>query len=217
VDVSDGVNGFEGRMNKTSRSSCRQAVKKGVTIREGNREDIGLFFRLMEATCRRQGVQPNPPTVRSFEEVWSSFAPKGCCRLTIAEFEGQPVSGLLCLPFGQVVHLWKKGSLPKYLHLHPMDLLYYEAFCWASRGNYIMCDVEEMADRSAAGKILKGESIPIDEIHPRDIFHLRLGGEPYLLQDSYLFVKNHLIRYLLNFRFKNITTRLIKGVVKENN
>lgn len=217
VDVSDGINGFQGRMNTNTRRIIRQAVKKGVVVREGNQEDIGLFFRLMEASCRRQGARPNPPTERSFEEVWSSFAPKGCCRLTIAEFEGRPVSGLLCLPFGKVVHLWKKGSLAGYLHLHPMDLLYSEVFCWASQKNYKMCDFEEMVDRSAAEKIFKGEPIPVEEIHPRDRIHLRFGGKPYLLQDSHLFVKNHLIRYLLNFRFKNITTRLIKGVVKENN
>jgi hypothetical protein len=216
VDVSDGVNGFEKRMNPNTRRIIRQSEKKGVKVREGGKDDIELFFWLMEASCRRQGANPNPPTVSSFEEVWLSFSSLGCCRLTIAEFEGKPISGLLCIPFGKVVHLWKKGSLQEFLHLHPMDLLYYEAFCWASQAGYEVCDFEEMVDSQAAEKIIKGEPISVEEIHPRDRIHLRFGGKPYLMQDSYLLIPNIFIRYFLSYVDGNKQyLRIIKKFIKD--
>lgn len=213
VDISDGIKGIEGRMNPNTRRIIRQSAKKGVKIREGNKEDIGLFFRLMEATCRRRGIHPNPPTVRSLEEVWMSFEPKGCCRLTLAEFDGKTISGLLCLPFGKIVHFWKKGSLAEYFHLHPMDALYYEALTWASRNNYERCDFEEMLDRAAAEKMVRGEYVPFESIHPRDRIHIRFGGKPQLLFESQLFVNNYIFRRLITLLGKKTAARLFKKIV----
>src|ERR1019366_2785129 len=60
LDLGDGFDAVEQRMSAVKRRVARQAVKLGVSIREGDRRDLGPFFELMLSTCRRQGVEPNP-------------------------------------------------------------------------------------------------------------------------------------------------------------
>ena len=109
VDLRDGFQPVEKKMRSDTRRKARQAVERGITIREGEREDIGTFFELMLATCRRQGVKPNPSDVRTLFRLWDAGQAIGIVRITFAEWEGKPVSGQFDICFGDTVTLWKKG------------------------------------------------------------------------------------------------------------
>jgi hypothetical protein len=69
-----------------------------------------------------------------------------------------------------------------------------------------------MLDHAAAEKIIRGEQVSLEEVHPRDRIHLRFGGKPYLLADSYLFLKNSLARQLM-FLFRS--NKSIQGRIRK--
>src|ERR1019366_266993 len=90
LELDDGFDAVEQRMSAVKRRVARQAVKLGVSIREGDRRDLGTFFELMLSTCRRLGVEPNPRDMSSLLALWDAGEPGGCILLFFAEYEAKP-------------------------------------------------------------------------------------------------------------------------------
>ena len=210
VDLSNGLEKLEGGLSSKTRNKIRQARRKGVTVREGKEGDIGTFFRLMAATCHRQGLKPNPSSERVLREVWTQFRPKKCCRLTVAEYQNTAVSAILCIPFRNNVNVWKIGSLTEYLSFHAIDLLYYDALCWAHSRGYKMCDFGSL-DRNLAEIILSGQALPTNNISGRDIFHLRFGVKPMLLPEPFIYIENIFLRSIYRFLSGKIIRKYLPG------
>ena len=202
LDVSSGMGAVEAQMSKNTRKHIRQAARMGITVREGSEEDIGPFFRLMLETCRRQNVRPNPPTESAVRALWDAWRGLGNCRLTIAEYERRPISALLCMGWGDVVTLWKKGSLPEPFHGTPMELLYYETFLWANRQGYRYCDFGALR-RLTAETLIQGLPLSDEQKSSRDFFNLKFGGNPVLLPEAYLHFSNPLARRAYGLLAKN--------------
>jgi hypothetical protein len=192
VDVSGGIEAVEARMRRATRQQLRKAVRNGVSVREGTEADIGVFFWLMLETCKRQKVEPNPSTENALRELWLASRKAEGCRLTLAEHGGRPVSGLFCIPFRDVVAIWKKGSSPQYLHLHPVELLYHEAFAWAHAQGYRYCDFTAL-NRRTADTLIAGIALSDKQKAGRDIFNLGFGGRPMLLPEACIHFPNPLL------------------------
>jgi len=202
LDVSNGLDAVEAQMSKNTRKHIRQAAKKGITVREGSKEDIGEFFRLMLETCRRQNTRPNPPTESAMRALWNAWIGSGVRRLTIAEYESRPVSALFCMGWGDVLTLWKKGSLPEHFHGTPMELLYYETFLWAHRQGYRYCNFGGVGRRTAE-TLIQGLPLSDQQKRSRDFFNLKFRGIPVLLPEAYLHFSNPLAHRAYRFLMKN--------------
>lgn len=181
------------RIGGKTRQKVRQALNRGVTLREGGRQDIELFFDLMLSTCRRQGVSPNPPDVRHLLALWDAAEPAGCIRLFFAEYEGKPLTGLLCISFGSTFTQWKRGWTSSEARLHPNDLITYEALKWANLNGHQSCDFAAF-DRRMAVSILNGEPLSQEQERSRHWFTMCFGGRPQLLPASRVYFPNPLIR-----------------------
>jgi CelD/BcsL family acetyltransferase involved in cellulose biosynthesis len=212
VDLRDGFEAVEQRMSKETRKKIRQAVSRGLTIREGGRQDIETFFELMLSTCRRQGVDPNPPDARQFLALWDAAHPQGGIRLFFSEYEGTPVAGQMCLVFGKTVTLWKKGWSGTESQRNPNDLSVYEALKWASLGGYQFCDFSAFGKQMAIA-MLNGEPLsPVDE-HSRDMFHVRFGGSPRLLPEARVYFPNPVIRSAYQAYFHKKIRRAVREFI----
>lgn len=194
VDVSTGKEALDkGMSRKDTIRKVRVAKQSGVTIREGAEEDIGLFFNLMLATCKRQSVKPNPPTEKVLRHLWLTFSKHNCLRVTFAEYNHEVVSGSLNILFGKKVNLWKKGWNSKYSDRYPNDLLYYETLHWARSNNYNHCDVVSF-NRGIADALQNGKPLSNVQKKSRNIFHVRFGGMPKLLPPARIWIANPLLR-----------------------
>jgi hypothetical protein len=193
LDLGDGFDAVEQRMRTEKRRVARQAVKLGVSIREGDRRDLGTFFELMLSTCRRQGVKPNPRDVSSLLALWDAAEPGGCILLFFAEYEAKPLAGLLCIPFGNRFTLWKKGWSSTEGHRHPNDLAHYEALKWACLSGYRFGDFAAF-DKQMAVAILSGKELSPEQERTRHIFNAHFGGRPRLLPAARVYFPNPLIR-----------------------
>lgn len=206
VDVSNGTEALDrGMSRKDTIRKVRVAKQNGVTVREGTEEDIDLFFNLMSATCKRQGVKPNPPTEKALRQLWLTFSKRNCLRVTFAEYNHEVIAGSLNIVFGKKVNLWKKGWNYKYPDQHPNDLLHYETLHWACSNKFNHCDVIAF-DRDIADAMQNGKPLSNVQKKSPNIFHLRFGGVPKLLQPARIWIANSLIR----LSYKNVLVCLAR-------
>jgi CelD/BcsL family acetyltransferase involved in cellulose biosynthesis len=202
VGLGDGFEAVERRMNGETRRKARRAAERGITIREGGRDDIQTFFDLMLSTCRRQEVSPSPPDVRSFFALWDAARLSGAARLTFAEWEGKPLAGQIDICFGQTVTQWKKGWSSSEAKRFPNDLLTHQALQWATANGFQFFDFAAF-DRSMAIRMLNGEPLTPEQEKSRYIFLARMGGTPRLLPEAQIYLPNSVIRMAYRTLFRN--------------
>jgi hypothetical protein len=193
IPLEGGITAVEAGMRKSTRNTFRQALRRGVTVREGGREDLSVFFDLMVATCRRQSVTPSPSSLDGIRAVWEAFSPGGHARLTFAMHEGRTVSGVFCLCFGTKVYIWKKGSLADALPVHPMEPLYHEILAWSHARGFRAVDHCGVG-RKTAEIVLRNEPLTEEIKGSRDFYHMGFGGRPELLPLASIWIRNPLLR-----------------------
>ena len=117
------------------RYNVRLATKKGVTLREGTREDLPIFYDIMKTTEARNNFYVRP--LSYFESIWDSMGPDQV-RLIFAEYEGQPISAVFPIKYGNKVWYLYGGSSNKHRNLMPNYLLQFEMMKWGIQNN---CDI----------------------------------------------------------------------------
>ena len=104
-----------------TRYNSRLASKKGVTIKEGTREDLKDFHKIMVETGKRDDF-----IIRSldyFERMWDEFVPKGYMKLLMAYHEEKPIAGIIPIMFGNKVWYLYGASSNSHRNLMPNYLL----------------------------------------------------------------------------------------------
>lgn len=193
IDVSGDRATWEGRMHSKTRQQSRTAIKRGVTVRQGDRQDLAHFFALMSESCRRQNTRPNPASVDALEALWDAFAPH--VMLGFAMADGEAIAGLLMIGHGTRLTFWKKGWNSRGAQLYANCLLMVEALAWAHDHGYATVDFAGL-DRGIAETLVAGATLNEEQLRSRDMFNLRLGAEPNLLPPAQLLVLNPFLRQL---------------------
>ncbi|MGA7521090.1 MAG: GNAT family N-acetyltransferase [Acidobacteriaceae bacterium] len=201
IDLGGEFEAIEAAMGRTTRNLVRRAVRTGITIRQGGREDLGRFFELMLATCRRQESSPNPSQFAHLQALWDAASPSGGIRLFLAEYQGKVLAGLLAIVFGETATLWKVGAAPPDRELKPNDYMYYQAIRWAHESGCRRCDFAAFDHRMALS-ILAGEPLSEEQQHTRYLFLTRFGGRPSLLPNAQIYFPNPLLRAVYRSRFR---------------
>jgi lipid II:glycine glycyltransferase (peptidoglycan interpeptide bridge formation enzyme) len=177
---------------KTStRRNIRLAFRKGVTVREGDEADLETFYRLHEATGDRQSFSPYPE--RHFAELWRAFRPAGGVRLFLAEYDGEPVSGLLALAHGQTVSQHAMGWSGRHANVKPNEAAVWGAIAWSKERGYPTFDFTWI-DARAAHAVARGEPLPADLEQSVAKFKLGFGGAVTLLPRPYAYVDDPALR-----------------------
>jgi peptidoglycan pentaglycine glycine transferase (the first glycine) len=117
------------RMKQKTRYNIRLAARKGVTVRPGDEGDLPAFYRLMETTAQRDGFGIHSQAY--YETAHHLFVPSGQGQLLLAEYEGQMLSGLVVLAFGDTACYMYGASSDQHRNLMPTYLLQWEAMLWA--------------------------------------------------------------------------------------
>ncbi|HVT98484.1 MAG TPA: GNAT family N-acetyltransferase [Acidobacteriaceae bacterium] len=200
VDVSDGFAAVERRMDRAFRKTLDRAERGNLRVREGGRADLPGFWELMLASCRRQGVEPNPSELRHLLALWDAAHPRGAVRLHVVEKDGEPIAEQLDLLFGKTVTLWKKGWSGAEKRLSPNDVCVYECIRWASEAGYSWCDFTSF-DRKMAEAMLAGQTLTEEQKQSRYVNFFRTGGRPVLLPKAQVWVPNRILRAGYRWRY----------------
>ena len=141
---------FKNFHSKT-RYNVRLASKKGVTVKEGTKEDLKDFHKIMVETGARDGFIIRP--LSYFEKMYDELAPEHM-KVLMAYYEGKPISGVIPIMYGNKTWYLYGASSNEHRNVMPNYLLQWEMIKLAiSRGD----DVFD----------LRGVSGVVDENHPQ--------------------------------------------------
>jgi len=127
------------RMKQKSRYNIRLAERKGVQIRRGTLDDLGLLYHMYAETSVRDGFVIR--NEKYYQTVWKSFMQAGMAEPLIAEVEGQPVAAVFLFSFGNIA--WYLYGMSRDLHREkmPNSLLQWQAMRWAAARGCVVYDL----------------------------------------------------------------------------
>ena len=137
--------------HEKTRYNIRLATRKGVTVRDGNREDLKTFHKIMIETGVRDDFLIRP--LEYFEKMYDCMAPN-YLRLIMAEYEGKIISAVIAIYYGNKVWYLYGASSNEHRNVMPNYLLQWEMIKWALEKK---CDIYDF----------RGVSGHVDENHPQ--------------------------------------------------
>lgn len=191
------------RIKRIKRQNINTAIRKGVTVTQGNKGDLDVFFNYMTETCKRQQVTASPSTINFLYKLWDFFIRKDNIRLFMAEFEGEIITCLLVLPFGATAYLWKFGWSGKYPKYHPNMITYWEIFKWAQANGYHFADLGAIST-DLAEAIWQGETATEEMSKTYSYFKTSFGGDILPLTKGCVYIPNPIIRIAYNILMPHI-------------
>ena len=187
---------FAGFHQKT-RYNIRLATKKGVTIKEGTRENLKDFHRIMVETGARDGF-----IIRSleyFEKMYDELAPNHM-KLLMAYHEDKPISGVIPIMYGNKTWYLYGASSNEHRNLMPNYLLQWEM---------IKIAIERKSDIYD----LRGVSGVVDENHPQyGLYRFKKGfGAEFTEFIGEIYIPFKPLKYNL-YKFSEKTFRQLRGL-----
>ena len=183
-----------------TRYNIRLATKKGVIIKEGTKEDLKAFHKIMVETGKRDDF-----LIRSlsyFEQMYDSLAPKHM-KLLMAYYEDKPIAGIIPIMYGNKTWYLYGASSNSHRNLMPNYLLQ-----WTM--------IQEAIDNKNDMYDFRGVSGVVDENHPQyGLYRFKKGfnarfvefiGEVYIPYNS--------IKYKL-YKFAEKLFRTVRGFKKK--
>ena len=112
------------------RYNIRLAGRKGVTIRRGSSQaDIDAFYRLYETTSERDKFFINDKSL--YADILHILGETDRAALFLAEYEGQPISGIIMLLAGPWAYYMYGASSNEHREKMPNHLLQWTGIQWA--------------------------------------------------------------------------------------
>ena len=176
--------------NQKTRYNIRLAIKKGVTVREGSKEDLKIFYDIMKETGSRDNFFIRP--LSYFEHLYDCMSPNHV-KLIIAEHEGNPIAAVMPIMYGNKVWYLYGGSSNKYRNLMPNYLLQFEMMKWGLKNN---CDIYDF--RGVSG--FKNENDPQYGVYR---FKKGFNGDFVEFVDELYIVFNPVMNFIFNFSEKS--------------
>ena len=133
------------------RYNIRLAGRKGVVVKEGSREDLKDFHKIMIETGKRDGFITRP--LEYFEKMYDCLG-KEHMKLLMAYYEDKPISGVIPIFYGNKTWYLYGASSNNYRNLMPNYLLQWEMIKMA------IARKDDIYD-------FRGVSGVVDETHPQ--------------------------------------------------
>ncbi len=129
LDLSPDEDALLAAMKQKTRYNIRLAMRRGVSVRPGGRDDFQIFYALYSATAERDGFVIRP--FDYYRRVWETFLDAGMGHLLLAEVEREPVAGVFLFRFADKAWYFYGASASKHRKLMPNHLLQWESIRWA--------------------------------------------------------------------------------------
>ncbi len=128
-------------MKQKTRYNTRLGPKKGVTVRRGTRHDIPTFTKMMRVTGQRNQFGVHDPKYYEVAfDLFNQLLP-GSVALFIAEYEGEPLAGVMAFAYGRQGSYLYGASNNEHREKMPAYIVQWEAMKWAKEQG---CDFYDM-------------------------------------------------------------------------
>lgn len=116
-------------MKQKTRYNIRLAAKKEIVVRLGTPDDFPTLVAMYRETAARDGFTIRP--IEYYLDAWQTFYGDGLAQPLLAEYEGEPVAGVMLIRSGNTVLYMYGASTEKERPRMPNHLLQWEAIRWA--------------------------------------------------------------------------------------
>jgi lipid II:glycine glycyltransferase (peptidoglycan interpeptide bridge formation enzyme) len=147
-------------MAPSIRRNIRKSEREGLTIRAGRRNDLPMFFEILQRTAERQKFDNYP--LEYWTHVWDEFAPGGWAQLFLTEFKGRVMSAILLIGYGDTVICKMGGWTGERTKARPNEAMHWAGIQWARSSGYRYYDLEGIP-ATVARAVLAGEPPPEPE------------------------------------------------------
>ena len=206
IDLQQDIGHLLQRMRQNRRKNIRKGLRGNrLSFHEGDEAELKIFYGLMCETCRRQGVAPNPGW-EALSRMWRLFHHKGYLRMFLATLDGEYVSGILVIPFGERAFFWKTGWSGSHGKLHPNDMLHWEIMQWAKRRGHRFMDfvgIESWALESNSAS----KHWPPYRLKSSSFYKMGFGGRVVRLPASYIYIPHPAQRMIYALAFSSLCRR----------
>ena len=129
IDVEASEEDILKEMKSKTRYNIRLAGRKDVVVHPD--DNVEMFHRMMLTTGERDefGIHSR----KYYQRAYDLFAPQDKCVLLIAEYNGQPLAGLMAFAHGDTAWYFYGASTNLERNRMPTYLLQWEAIRWAKR------------------------------------------------------------------------------------
>jgi peptidoglycan pentaglycine glycine transferase (the first glycine) len=127
IDLNPSEEELLAQMKQKTRYNIRLAEKKGVNLRVGNQEDLGMLYKMYAETSIRDGFVIRDEDY--YKTVWNLFMKAGspACVPLIADVNGEPVAAIFVFYFAERAYYVYGMSRDKHREKMPTYLLQWEA------------------------------------------------------------------------------------------
>jgi lipid II:glycine glycyltransferase (peptidoglycan interpeptide bridge formation enzyme) len=129
VDLSPGEAEVLGAMKSKTRYNVRLASRKGVKVYQGSSDDVEIFNQLAAITGERNRFGVRSPEYH--RAAYNLFAPHDQAALFLAEYEGQPLAGVMVFGLGCTAWYFYGASSNERRNLMAPYAVQWEAMRWA--------------------------------------------------------------------------------------
>ncbi|MDK2991151.1 MAG: hypothetical protein PWP48_384 [Clostridiales bacterium] len=138
LDIRPDLDELMANFHSKTRYNIRLAERKGVTVRMGTRQDLPAFHQIMEVTGLRDNFVVRP--LSYFEKMYDCLHDRGYLELALAEYQGQIISGIICLFCGDKCWYLYGASSNEHRNVMPNYLLQWEMIKRAKERGCTMYD-----------------------------------------------------------------------------
>ena len=144
VDISMDEEALLASFHPKWRYNLRLAEKKGVRITsECTREDVPLFYEVLQETCKRDGFAVR--AISYYYDIWDLLIEQGLGAMFLGRVEDQVVCGALTLALGRQAWYVYGASSNRFRNTMPNHLMQWEMMKWAKQRDCSVYDMRGVA------------------------------------------------------------------------
>jgi len=149
VDLAGSEAEILGRMKQKTRYNIGLAAKKGVLARRAeSAASLDDFTQLIAATSERDGFGTHAPGY--YRRAYALFQPAGQCELILADYQGEPLAGVMVFVHGQNAWYFYGASSDRERNRMAPYLAQWEAMRWARAQGVLSYDLWGVPDADEA-------------------------------------------------------------------
>ena len=133
-DLSGGADYVWKGFKKHLRQNISRAENRGITIKEGFKEELELIYDSLFDRYKEQDITL-PVTKEYLLDLYSSFHPHSL-RIFVAEYQREIIGGMVDIYYGSKVVSWLGNAKANVEGVSPNELIQWEAIKWACEHDF---------------------------------------------------------------------------------
>ncbi len=154
VDISGNIEEVLADFKSKTRYNVRLAERRGVTTRDGQREDVADFYEILETTANRDGFAIRD--ISYYYDIWDVIIARDLGKMFLAYVEDELVAGTIAFTLGHQAWYVYGASSNRHRNLMPNYLLQWRMIQWAKQRGCTVYDMRGVArevDGEAPGEL----------------------------------------------------------------